>query len=342
MRKIELANYIKLVDSYAELLESRPYGMRYKALYKTVHVLVYFLPIMSICSGVWFVKSTFDLLFQPMVALITSGIVILIWEYAKSVSISSLFQSKYRKEPIGLLTILALLFSLGSIYFSCKGIDQWYVEVKLDTTEITANYASEKSSLDSIADTRKSFYEIKLLHLDKASKKRWGQMLSKEENLRVLQYEDRLRQIDLNLQNDKKKLEDTYQTNLKKLRNESEEPRIILVILFLLIDLGIAFGYWFIVYYQYQSVNELSTLIKIKPDWKTALTTLHQELHDHDIKHGNYNDKGGLPSTDPLSSIKEKEEALLSAIHNGCRDMRKLCSLGFNPSQVKQALKEQN
>lgn len=342
MKKVELASYIQKVNSYAELLESRPYGMRYKALYRTVKILTYILPILSMCSGFWFIKSTFNLLLSPFVALWVSFLIVLIWEISKSVNIASLFASKYRKEPIGLLLLLSIIFSVGSIYFSCKGIDQWYVEVKLDTTEITENYQTKITSLDSSADLRKSFYELKLEQLDKASKSRWGQMLTKEENLRVLQYEDRLRMIDLHLQEDKEVLNNNYQKQLESAYQESKEPRLILIALFLLIDLGIVFGYWFIVYYRYQSVKELNTLVKIKPNWKTALTTLHQELHDHDIEHGNHNDKGGLQSTDPLSPIKKKEEALLSAIKNGCRDMRKLCSLGFNPAQVKQALKDQN
>lgn len=342
MKKVELASYIQKVNSYAELLESRPYGMRYKALYRTLRILTYTLPFLSICSGFWFIKSTFNLLLSPFVALLVSLLIVSIWEISKSVNIASLFASKYRKEPIGLLLLLSIIFSVGSIYFSCKGIDQWYVEVKLDTTEITENYQVKITSLDSSAELRKSFYELKLEQLDKASKSRWGQMLTKEENLRVLQYEDRLRMIDLHLQEDKEVLNNNYQKQLESAYQESKEPRIILIALFLLIDLGIVFGYWFIVYYRYQSVKELNTLVKIKPNWKTALTALHQELHGHDIEHGNHNDKDGLQSTDPLSPIKKKEEALLSAIHNGTRDMRKLCSLGFNPVQVKQALKEQN
>ncbi|WP_044211287.1 hypothetical protein [Flammeovirga sp. OC4] len=346
--KASTSRYINKAEHYGRLFRQRPYGEKNKSIYQLTQFLRCALPIISVLTGVQFIKNIFAQVSTPLIACAIAVVLIFLVEYIKSLVLMMSFQNKYRGESSFLLWIIVLTIGLSSLFLSTRGGFEWFVHQSNQNIQQERIQTFNEVRYDSVQFTKAQEYQTKIDELNQHRKKRWGGMLTTEENQQILFYQKKLDQ----LETDKKLHSQKIDAFITHKQDDLLIPIIVILLCCTINDLLIFWSNWYVVYYKYKVVEEVKIITNTSFTSKHSFHSLFNEvlsvqtdknLEKQVIVQGNQ----GVQSTNDTSSAQDAHQeqkiiALKKAIQLGCRDMRKLCGLGFNPKQVKEALNEPN
>lgn len=342
--KIKASKYLNRAFDYERLFMKRPFGERNQSLYRLAQILKFVLPVISILTGVHFMINVFTKVCTPIIACAIAILIIGLLEYIKSVLLTLTFMNKFRNEPTFLLWIIVLMVSISSIFLSTRGGFEWFVVQSNQKMNQEKVQLYNEVHFDSVQLIKAQDYQFKIDQLNQHRKQRWGGMLTTEENKQILFYQQKLAQ----LEEEKKLHSKNAQAYIMHKKENLLLPIIVILLCCAINDILIFWSNWFVVHFKYKVVEEVNTLtsqtFSSSSDFYALFDEIiHVQTSKNQEKQLIEQEKQSVQTTNESciaqnAQQEQKIMALKKAIESGCRDMRRLCSLGFNPKQVKEAL----
>ncbi|NME66590.1 hypothetical protein [Flammeovirga aprica] len=325
---------IHLVKGYQTEFIEKPFGIRNRNLYFFSFICSRILPLLSIMSGVTYIGLVMNQVFNIHTALVIATVFIIGWEFLKGELMYSFFRKKFISKVNYFELSLILFLIIGSTFFSYNGATSYYHNLSDQSYEIKQNLNEQLAKIDSTAHEQTALYTLKINNLERNKKKRWGNLLTKEENEQIILYQKEINTIQNNTLTEKAVLKDKAQEIIDAKIKDAEIPLLLIGFLFAIVDLLIGSAYWYTIYYKYESIREVEWMVKSKETGNIYTESIKRHWEEETVEK-------------PTIEIDQNEEAelkipedekwieLIKALKEGGSDMRSLCRLGFNPRQIK-------
>ncbi|GAA4839844.1 hypothetical protein [Algivirga pacifica] len=374
---LSLKQYVKQVEESLDQNTPRFYGERNKQFKRMAEVSRWLLAALGIGTSIWFMSALLLKLFPEWVAVGVAGVLLGGWELAKAEMVTVSFRNYYSGIKSSIyLGVLALLFSAGSVYMSVNGAEALYKEMDGEVRKVALVYQQQEDSLWTSLQQEKQDIATKMEAIEKYKETRWGGLLSASENKQLLNYQEQLKTLEEKYHRNEKALREEKVQALALANANTESNAMVFVVMALLVDLLILLVNWYIPYYHKMVVEEMQLLVsREQEDWFTGNYRIQELMQlwkgapqvmalpqtssacsetsneassaktvaQEPVQIGFQRPEKPLKTQEEsretgITCESSKHDLIVAAIRGGCRDMRALCRIGFNPLQVKEYL----
>lgn len=331
--------------------EYKPFYMEYKGLYRTAKYGRWLFHAFSIATGLTFlallINSGLSLFY---VSLAFAGLLLAFWEAGKTSILEKAFTSYFRNEkkaPLA-LSVLGLLFLIGSVFCSIEGAKSFYQMSDKAVQELEALHQMQTDSIRQAYGIKIDTIDSRIAKMESYKPTRWGGLLSPSELQQIKNYQGQIERLENKRESELQALADSQRKEAQALEAKTGFNTWGFAVLAGINEALILLIAWFLVYYDYRTAQESEAITT--PPISFDVPTIERLLHMVAIDSGteqlllnSYGAKGkssiGFQTQRPASAATENRQNLgesgesplataptdlMTDISNGVRDFRYL------------------
>lgn len=269
----------------------KSYKDQFAGLYNISLFGRFFFPILSILLGVtciaYLIQNALPFIYA---CFALAGIILIVIEYAKYWSLTSIFEIKYSgSKKISGLIIFSICLHIGSILLSVLGAKELYERTDTKTMSIIDTYKVLKDSVNVNFDTKVSIIKSEIDTLKLKARRQWNGINTPEQYRIITQLNSQIETLENNRTNVLSELKKEEKDNVNTSAAKSGFNIIFFMVLAFCIEIFIVLVNFFIVHYDYKiektkeillqnlQIPDVSNMKKQFANYQTLLMSLQEK-----------------------------------------------------------------